>query len=78
MLFYDETVIPECDSSHSLSVYCLPYLNLIRHNTNRWKVGSQLKEYNGETADSRLAASIRHLSNHSEVSCKGCKLIIKI
>ena len=33
MIFYDGLVIPECDSRHSLSVYCLPYPNLIRHHT---------------------------------------------
>ena len=34
MIFYDELVILVCDSRHSLSLYLLPYLNLIRHHTN--------------------------------------------
>jgi len=33
MIFYDEIVIPECDSRHSLSLYFLRYPNLIRHHT---------------------------------------------
>jgi len=33
MIFYDELVILECDSRHSLSRYFFRYPNLIRHHT---------------------------------------------
>ena len=33
MIFYDTKIIPECDSSLSLSLYLFRYPNLIRHHT---------------------------------------------
>jgi len=33
MIFYDELVILECDSCHSLSCYFFRYPNLMRHQT---------------------------------------------
>ena len=44
--------------------------------SGKWE--ASMKENNGETTYSRLAARIRQLSNHLEVPCMGCKLNFKI
>ena len=45
MIFYEELVIPVCDSRHSLSLYFLPYPNLIRHHTKTSIIGIKRRRW---------------------------------